>query len=73
MLRRGRRLAHWPREASLGQISSELIHFDLLLLVLHVQQLHVLFEAPFLLSHIFDMLAFLLKLVRVRLAFFAEK
>ena len=62
MLRRGRRLTHWPRETSLGQIASELIHFDLFLLVLHIQQLHVFFEAPFLFSHVLDMLTLLLKL-----------
>lgn len=66
MLRRGRRLTHRPGEASLRQISSQLVHFNLLLLVLHIQQLHVFFEAPFLLSHVFDMLTLFLELVRVR-------
>jgi hypothetical protein len=65
MLRRGRGLTpHWPREASLGQVASKLIHFNLFLLVLHIQQLHVFFETPFLLSHVFDMLTLLLKLVK---------
>jgi hypothetical protein len=62
MLRRGRRLTHWPGEASLRQIPSKLVHFNLLLLMLHIQQLHVFFEAPFLFPHVFDMLTLLLEL-----------
>lgn len=45
------------------QITRQLVHFLLLLLVLEIQQLHVRLESFLLFPHVLDMLALFLKLV----------
>lgn len=66
ILRRSCGLAARARYAGPGQVSRQLVHLLLLPLVLQVQELHVFFESPFLLPHVLDVLALLLKLEPVR-------
>lgn len=65
ILGRGSGLARCTAEASLGQITSKLIHLNLFFLVLHVEQFHIFFKASFLFSHILNMLSLLLELLRI--------
>jgi hypothetical protein len=47
----------------MGKITRQLIHFQLLLFMLEIQQLHIRLESFLLFPHVLDVLALLLELV----------
>lgn len=64
ILWRGGRLTDGPRNTCLGQVSRQLVHFQLLPFVLEIQELHIFFKPTSLLTHVFDVLTFLLELIQ---------
>ena len=67
MVLRGRgRLADGASHADVGEVASNLVELVPLFLLLLIEELHIGFKSFLLLSHVFDMLTFFLKLVGVR-------